>query len=148
MPSLPSLHVCVGLPPANSLQDSRQEWHAAAGVVHSPSNMLATPHNADSKCFLPFGLYAIRLTLAGFANNAASAFEVQLQQTFAPLTALSVLIHFQPYYPAIAKAFDGIAEELLASVSSLLDKLSVTASSSCSNNILQRMLAKLLRNPS
>eukprot|EP00775_Hariotina_reticulata_P009645 gene9645-9805_t len=51
----------------------------------------------------------------GFANNAASAFEVQLQQTFAPLTALSVLIHFQPYYPAIAEAFDGIAQELLAS---------------------------------
>lgn len=54
--------------------------------------------------------------VAGFANNAAVAFEVQLQQSFAPLVAMAAMIHVQPYYPALAKRFDEIAAELIAQV--------------------------------
>lgn len=52
----------------------------------------------------------------GFANNAAVAFEVQLQQSFTPLVAMAAMIHVQPYYPALAKQFDVIAAELIAQV--------------------------------
>lgn len=55
-----------------------------------------------------------RDSAANFANNAAVAFEVQLQQTLAPLVGLSAMIHLQPYYPALAPRFDEIASELLA----------------------------------
>jgi hypothetical protein len=55
---------------------------------------------------------------AGFANNAAVAFEVQLQQSFAPLVAMAAMIHVQPFYPALAKQFDAIAAELIAQVCS------------------------------
>lgn len=54
--------------------------------------------------------------VAGFANNAAVAFEVQLQQSFAPLVAMAAMIHVQPYYPILAKKFDEIAAELIAQV--------------------------------
>lgn len=53
---------------------------------------------------------------AGLANNAAVAFEVQLQQSFAPLVAMAAMIHVQPYYPALATKFDVIAAELIAQV--------------------------------
>jgi hypothetical protein len=59
---------------------------------------------------------------AGFANNAAVAFEVQLQQSFAPLVAMAAMIHLQPYYPALAVRFDEIAAELIAQVSLLLQR--------------------------
>jgi hypothetical protein len=52
----------------------------------------------------------------GFANNAAVAFEVQLQQTLAPLVAMAAMIHVQPYYPDLAKRFNEIAAELIAQV--------------------------------
>lgn len=54
--------------------------------------------------------------VAGFANNAAVAFEVQLQQSFAPLVAMAAMIHVQPYFPALATRFDEIAAELIAQV--------------------------------
>jgi hypothetical protein len=53
---------------------------------------------------------------AGLANNAAVAFEVQLQQSFAPLVAMAAMIHVQPYYPTLAQRFDEIAAELIAQV--------------------------------
>lgn len=53
---------------------------------------------------------------AGLANNAAVAFEVQLQQSFAPLVAMAAMIHVQPYYPTLEKRFDEIAAELIAQV--------------------------------
>lgn len=44
------------------------------------------------------------------------AFEVQLQQSFAPLVAMAAMIHVQPYYPILATKFDEIAAELIAQV--------------------------------
>ncbi|KAF8060038.1 serine/threonine-protein kinase [Scenedesmus sp. PABB004] len=52
----------------------------------------------------------------GFANNAAVAFTVQLQQTFAPLTALTTIIHFQPDFTKLAPRFDALAAELLSAL--------------------------------
>ncbi|WIA33746.1 hypothetical protein OEZ86_006861 [Tetradesmus obliquus] len=51
---------------------------------------------------------------SGFANNAAVGFTVQLQQTFAPLSALQAIIHFEPDYSKLAPRFDQLAQELLS----------------------------------
>lgn len=62
------------------------------------------------------------LTLhAGFANNAATAFQVQLQQVFSPLAALAALIHFQPNYTVLAPRFDELATDLLKQVGTIMD---------------------------
>jgi hypothetical protein len=53
---------------------------------------------------------------AGFVDNAAVAFEGQVAQTFAPLLALVIFIHDNPYYPALARRFDRLAQELLSQV--------------------------------
>jgi hypothetical protein len=49
-------------------------------------------------------------------DNAAVAFEAQVAQTFAPLLALVIFIHDNPYYPALAGRFDRLAQELLSQV--------------------------------
>jgi hypothetical protein len=49
------------------------------------------------------------------------AFEVQLQQSFAPLVAMAAMIHVQPYYPILATKFDEIAAELIAQVCATQD---------------------------
>jgi hypothetical protein len=67
---------------------------------------------------------------AGLANNAAVAFEVQLQQSFAPLVAMSAMIHVQPYYPTLAQRFDEIAAELIAQVR-VASNLACTALKHC-----------------
>ena len=66
--------------------------------------------------YLHMQMLAYACCLAGFANNAAVGFTVQLQQTFAPLSALQAIIHFQPDYSKLAPRFDQLAQELLSQV--------------------------------
>ena len=91
--------------------------HKAAQQLDAHPHTLQAPCN--SWCVLLPGVFCCRVcSAAGFANNAAVAFEVQLQQSFAPLVAMAAMIHVQPYYPALAKQFDAIAAELIAQVCS------------------------------
>lgn len=56
---------------------------------------------------------SVFLCPAGFAINAALAFERQLAQMFGPLISLSVIIRFNPDYAAVNATFDKVAKELL-----------------------------------
>lgn len=54
--------------------------------------------------------------LAGFAINAAVAFERQLGQMFFPLLSLATIVRNNPYYPAFNASFDRVAKELMDEV--------------------------------
>lgn len=54
---------------------------------------------------------------AGFADNAAVALEVQLQQFVSPMAALAAFVHDDPDYSSLSQRFPRIAQELLAAVS-------------------------------
>jgi hypothetical protein len=54
--------------------------------------------------------------LAGFAINAAVAFERQLGQMFFPLLSLATIVRSDPYYPSFNASFDRVAKELMDEV--------------------------------
>jgi len=59
---------------------------------------------------------ALLLCGAGFAINAAVAFERQLAQMFFPLLSLATIVRFDPYYPRFNASFDNVAKELMEQV--------------------------------
>lgn len=64
----------------------------------------------------PRWCFCLLCCCAGFAMNAALAFERQLSQMFGPLLALQAIIRYNPTYAAINATFDDIAKELLDQV--------------------------------
>lgn len=91
--------------------------HASAVADRVSAKHLAIAHGCLIHTAPVFSqMLACTCWLAGFANNAAVGFTVQLQQTFAPLSALQAIIHFEPDYSKLAPRFDQLAQELLSQV--------------------------------
>lgn len=53
---------------------------------------------------------------AGFAINAAVAFERQLAQMFFPLLSLATIVRNNPSYERFNASFDSVAQELMSEV--------------------------------
>jgi hypothetical protein len=73
------------------------------------------------------------LAAAGFAINAAVAFERQLAQMFFPLLSLATVVRNNPYYPKFNTSFDAVAKELMEEVRLLTDssRQPVAAGAAC-----------------
>jgi hypothetical protein len=92
------------------------QTHQAGPVVDSCSSDLANHVVTDDVCVL---------RLAGFAINAAVAFERQLGEMFFPLLSLATIVRSDPYYPSFNASFDRVAKELMDEVCALSFRLCV-----------------------
>lgn len=68
---------------------------------------------------------------AGFALNAAAAFERQLNTMFFPLVSLATIVHYQPSYPLFNKTFDTVAKQLMEQVCACVCAVYLCALCSC-----------------
>lgn len=64
----------------------------------------------------PAALRANCMHAAGFAINAAVAFERQLAQMFFPLLSMATIIRQNPYYTDFNATFESVAKELMEEV--------------------------------
>ncbi len=100
-----------------------------ANVKRQPLLMLGPPLLLWAVC-IALGVYGVvagankdasdkQTVVEGTGLDWAASFKLTLEQTFAPLAALSIFVRQNPDYPSLARRFPTLADQLLAQVRSV-----------------------------